>query len=145
MVDEGRRLTDIRVEANLTPVKGLSIFTDSRYNTHRTQFSSAAAGFDIDDGKGNSASLSYRFAQEEVKYLEGKVGLALAKPFYFNYSGRYSFDRSGFLEDSYALEYRHQCWSVQFRYTERPATRDHGFMITFTLAGIGPLGKYKAF
>jgi LPS-assembly protein len=145
MVDEGRRLTDIRIEANLAPIKGLSIFTDSRYNTHRTQFSSAAAGFEMNDGKGDSASLSYRFAQEEVEYLEGKVGLAIAKPFYFNYSGRYSFDRAGFLEDSYALEYRHQCWSVQLRYTERPATRDHAFMITFTLAGIGPLGKYKAF
>ena len=145
MVDEGRRFTDVRIEASITPSKEFSLFTDSRYNPYRTRFSTATAGFDLNDGKGDSASLSYRFAREEVEYMEGRLGVALVKPFVFNYAGRYSFDRGGFLESSYALEYRHQCWSVVFSYTDRPATQDRAFMINFILAGVGPLGKYKAF
>ena len=145
LVDEGRRLTDIRIEANITPSKEVSLFTDSRYNPDRTQFSTFTGGFDLNDGKEDSAGLSYRFAREEVEYLEGRLGVAFVKPFVFKYMGRYSFDRGGFLETSYALEYRHQCWSVVLSYSDRPATGDRAFMINFTLAGVGPLGKYKAF
>jgi len=145
LVDDGNRLTDIRIEANFTPYKEVSLFTDSRYNPYRTQFSTFTGGFDLNDGKGDTAGLSYRFAREEVEYLEGRLGVTLVKPFVFKYMGRYSFDRGGFLETSYALEYKHQCWSVILSYSDRPATGDHAFIINFTLAGVGPLGKYKAF
>ncbi len=145
LVDDGNRLTDIRIEANITPYKEVSLFTDSRFNPYRTQFSTFTGGFDLNDGKGDTTGLSYRFAKDEVEYLEGRLGVTLVKPFVFKYAGRYSFDRRGFLESSYSLEYRHQCWSVVFNYSDRPATQDRAFIINFTLAGVGPLGKYKAF
>jgi len=143
MVDEGRRFTDIRLEANLTPLKELSLFTDSRYNPYRSRLSTVVAGFDLNDERGDSAGLAYRFSREQVEYLEGKVGVSLVKPFVFNYTGRYSFDKGNFLESYYALEYRHQCWSVAFTYRDR--SDDRAFMVNVTLAGIGSIGKIKAF
>lgn len=143
LVDEGKAFTDLRIEANVAPLKELSFFTDSRYNPYRTRFSTVYSGFDLNDGKGDSTGLAYRFARDQVEYLEGKVALGLVKPFVFNYTGRYSFDKGGFLETNYALEYRHQCWSVVFNYYDRPF--DRSFMINFTLAGIGPVSKLKAF
>ncbi len=145
LVDEGNRLTDLRIEANFTPTKELSIFTDSRYNTYETRFSTALLGFDLKDNKDNSGGLSYRFSRGVVEYLEGRLAFGLVKPFVFNYIGRYSFDKGGFLESSYALEYRHQCWGVTFTYHDRPVLDDRAFMINFSLSGIGPLGKVKAF
>jgi LPS-assembly protein len=167
LVDDGKHFTDMRIEADISPLKGLTLVTDSRFNTYSTRFSTIAAGMDITDGKDNVFGLSYRYSRErefgpfsarsildptsdtttgdQVNYLESKVKLSLINPFVFNYKGRYSFDRGGFLETSYSLEYKHQCWSVEFIYHDRQATGDRGFMVTFTLAGIGPIGKYKMF
>ncbi|HEX9023643.1 MAG TPA: LPS assembly protein LptD [Geobacteraceae bacterium] len=145
LVDPGNHLTDLRIETNFSPLKGLSFFTDSRFNTNRTQFSTAMAGFDLKDDKGNKAGLSYHFSRGFVEYLEGNLTLDLVKPFIFTALGRYSLNKGGFLESSYSLEYRHQCWGVNFTYHDRPVLGDHAFTINFTLAGIGPVGKVKAF
>jgi len=139
IVDDGKRLTDLRIEANITPVKELSIFTDSRYNPYDTRFSSVSAGFDLKDDKENKAGISYRNARDQLEYLEGRLGISLIKPFLFNYTARYSFDKSDFLETRYSLEYRQQCWSVSFTYFDRPVAGDHGWALSFNLSGIGKI------
>jgi LPS-assembly protein len=141
LVDEDRKLTDIRIETKVTPIKELSLFTDSYYYPYDTRFSEISAGFDLKSDKENMVGLSYRFAREQVEYLEGRLGVTLLKPFVFNFMGRYSFDGGGFLESLYTLEYRRQCWSIIFSYQDRPILNDHSFMISFNLAGIG---KVKA-
>lgn len=139
LVDEGKRLTDIRIEANFSPFKELSIFTDSRYNPYETRFSSATTGFDLKYRKDDTAGISYRFARDQVEYLEGRLGISLLKPFVFNYTARYSFDKPGFLETLYSLEFKQQCWSVTFTYQDRPVLGDHSFHVNFNLAGIGKI------
>jgi LPS-assembly protein len=143
LVDEGRRFTDMRIEARLSPIKMFSITTDSRYDPYQTRFSTASFGLDLNDGSGNMAAFSYRFSRGQVEYLETKSALSLVKPFVFNYNCRYSFDKGGFLESVYSVEYKRQCWSVIFSYRDRP--NDKGFVVSFTLAGVGALGPMKAF
>jgi LPS-assembly protein len=143
--DVEQRLTDIRIEANFTPLNELSLFTDTRYNTYETRFPTVMAGLDLNYGKGNSTSFSYHFSRDKVEYLKGKLEVTLLKPFVFKYTGRYSIDKGGFLELSPAVEYKQQCWSVELSYHDRPVLGDKAFMINFTMAGIGPLGKLKAF
>ncbi len=142
LVDEGKRLSDIRIEANITPFKELSIFTDSRYNTYKTRFSTVTTGFDLNDGKGDTAGISFRSARDQLDYLEARLGISLVKPFVFKYTARYSFDKPGFLESLYTLEYKQQCWGINFSYHDRPVLGDHAFTVNFTLAGIG---KVKGF
>ena len=108
-----------------------------------TRFSTANLGFDLDDGKGDLAGLSYHYARDQVRYLDGKVTLSLVKPFVLNYTARYSFDRGNFLESLVSLEYKRQCWSVTFSYQDRMYNRE--FMINFALAGIGGFGPLKTF
>lgn len=143
LVDELRRFTDIRLEARISPIKMLSVSTDSRYDPYQTRFSTASIGLDLNDGSGNQAALSYHFSRGQVEYLESKAALSLVKPFIFNYNCRYSFDKGGFLESLYSVEYKRQCWSVTFSYRDRP--NDKGFVVSFTLAGVGALGQIKAF
>jgi LPS-assembly protein len=141
--DEGRRFTDVRLEAVAHPFKALSIDTDSRFSTYHAAVTTAAIGATVDDGKGNEAGIAYRRIAGALDYLEGKLSLNLVKPFVFQYTGRYSFDRDDFLEKYFVLEYRHQCWSVALSYRDRPDNRE--FLVNFSLAGIGGLGKVKAF
>jgi LPS-assembly protein len=75
----------------------------------------------------------------------GKLEVPFLKSYVLKYTGRYSIDKGGFLELSPSLEYKHQCWSVEFSYHDRPIVGDKAFMINFTMAGIGPVGKLKAF
>jgi LPS-assembly protein len=143
LVDEQRRFTDIRIEGRFSPTKLVTITTDSRYNPYQTRFSTASLGADLSDGDGNMAGLNYHFARDQVEYLEGKAMLSLAKPFVFNYNLRYSFDKGGFLESLYSVEYKRQCWSVTFSYRDRQDDRE--FLVSFTLAGVGSIGPMRAY
>lgn len=143
LVDEGRPFTDVMLQATARPHKKVSLTLDTRYNPYHSRLSTVAVSADAEDGKGNAAGFSYRHARDEVEYLEGRAAIAMVKPFLFSYTGRYSFDRKDFLESLYALEYRHQCWSVTFSYRDRLDNRE--FFINFTLAGIGSLGSIRAF
>ncbi len=145
LVDDGRRLTDIRIESKFSPINAFSIFTDSRLSTYDMRFNTISAGFDLKDEKGNSAGISYNYSREVVEYLEGRLSVVNFKPFTFTYQGRFSLDKRGFLESSYSLEYKHQCGGVAFTYHERPVVGDRSFMINFVLAGIGTVAKFKAF
>lgn len=143
LVDDGRRLTDLRLDARAVPVEHLAVTADTRFSFQRGDFSTAAVGFEADDNKGNLAGLSYRFGRDQLEYLEGKLAVARLKPFTATYGARYSFDRPGFLESLYTVEYKHQCWSLMFSFRDRPDNRE--LMVTFALAGVGALGPVRAF
>ncbi|SNB44661.1 LPS-assembly protein LptD [Geobacter sp. DSM 9736] len=143
LTDPARPWTDIRIESRFTPVKQLSLSADSRFDPYRLSFSTAAVAGEVNDGEGNMAGIGYRTARGVVEYLEGRLGVALVKPLLFNYTGRYSFDRAGFLESLYTVEFKRQCWSLTFSFRDRPDNRE--FLVGFTLSGIGAVGPVKAF
>lgn len=143
LVDDQRPFTDVRIEAKVNPTELLSFELDSRFNPYRTDFSILNFSADIADGDGNSVGVGYRYARDEVRYLEGKLNVSYVEPFIFHYLTRYSFDTRDFLESYYALEYKQQCWGVTFSYRERPG--DRSFIVNFSLSGIGAIGKFKAF
>ncbi|MRR55223.1 MAG: LPS-assembly protein LptD [Deltaproteobacteria bacterium] len=143
LVDDQQPFTDIRIEARVNPTERLAFFLDSRFNPYRTDFSTTNVAADVSDSEGNSARLGYRFSRDEVRYLEGRFTVSYLDPFVFHYLTRYSFDTKDFLESYYALEFKQQCWGVNFSYRERPG--DRRFLISFTLSGIGSLGNFKSF
>jgi LPS-assembly protein len=139
LVDDQRSFTDVRIEAQLTPVERLSFLLDSRFNTYQANFSTLSVAADVSDSEGNSARVGYRFARDEIRYLEGRLNISYVDPFVFHYLTRYSFDTKSFLESYYALEFKQQCWGLTFAYRERPG--DRSYTVNFTLSGIG---EFKA-
>lgn len=137
--DPGGRFTDMRIEATASPLKQIAVYYDSRLSTSRGKFGSNSIWARFDDERGNSAGLGYRRTDERMDYLQGSLTLAMLKPFYLNLVERYAFDRKDFLEQFYAVEYRHQCWSMNLSYRDRPGNSE--FMVNFSLAGIGNTGK----
>jgi LPS-assembly protein len=135
MVDVNRPLTDLMLESEtwLNPQAKLNF--DARYNLYRNYVSSAAPGVEMDDKKGNSAVLSYRFSRDEVDYMEGKLTTKFFKPWVLGYAARYSFDRHDFLESVYTVEYHQKCWSVTSSISNRPGN-PFSFHINFILEGL---------
>lgn len=143
LVDAKRPFTDLRIEAKVNPTERVSFYLDSRLDPYRVDLSILDVSADVADGEGNSAGFGYRYARDQVKYLEGKLNVSYLKPFVFHYLTRYSLDTKAFLESYYAVEFKRQCWGVTLSYRERPG--DRSFIVNLTLSGIGSIGKFKAF
>ena len=140
LTDLGRPLSDLRIEARLSPAPGLSLSGDTRIEPYNVRFSTVSLAGDLRDTRGNFAGVGYQMSRGVVNYLEGRFGLNLVKPFVFNYTGRYSFDKGGFLEGYYAVEYKRQCWSLMLSFRDRPDNRE--VLVGFTLSGVGALGPF---
>jgi LPS-assembly protein len=136
MVDINRPWTDVLLETEtwLHPQASLNMATT--YNVYGNYLSSATPGVELDDKRGNSAGISYRFARNEVDYVEGRLTTKLLLPWTFSYTTRYSFDGHNFLSSLYSVEYRHQCWSIMVSYLDRRVTNpSQVFSVSFNLMG----------
>lgn len=134
LVDDSRRWGDLILESETWVQRSVRLLFDTRYNHSDNRITSIASGLEYNDQRGNSARISYRMADSQLDYAEGGATIALTKPVYLAYTTRYSFDKQDFLESSYTLEYRHQCWSMMAGYRERPG--DTSWTINFNLAGL---------
>ena len=134
LVESQRPWSDLMLESETWVTKMLRVTFDSRYNLYENNLSTAVAGIEADDRKGNLIGIGYQMARKEVEYLEGRLSTRLIKPLNLSYTARYSFDRRDFLEAVYAAEYRHKCWSVNLAVHQRPG--NESYTVNFNLAGL---------
>jgi LPS-assembly protein len=138
LVDQHHPFTDVMLDARIQPLKELGIALDTRYNPYEGKISSFILSGDFRGDGGNTAGFAYRYAREEVEYLEAHCNLLALRPWVLGYRSRYSLDRHGHLEQFFSLEYRKQCWSILATYRHR--LDDDELQVGFTLYGIGSLG-----
>jgi LPS-assembly protein len=141
LVDEGNPFTDVKVETKYQPNRDVSLVLDGQYDPYAGKISTFVVSGEMMDRRGDKAAVGYRFARDEVDYFEGRLTLALLRPFTLSYLSRYSLDGHHFLEQYYTLEYRKQCWSVLLTYRHRPDNDE--LQVGFTLYGIGTPGVVK--
>jgi len=137
LVDYGRSFTDTQLMLELFPRPNWRLFTDTRISPYNGNVTNALLGAEAGDpkGKGTWASVTYNHAEKLLDYVEGKITYADFKPYTVSASGRYSFDRPGYLETLYSLEYKHQCWGVIFSYRDRIDNKEFSFKVN--LSGLG--------
>ena len=140
---DSRYFTDLRLETRIAPLKNLSLRTDTRFNVYDVRFSSVDVVTEYSGDDADTASFGYHYAGSSWDYLEARFGVHLTRQVLLHYTGRYIIPGSKFLENSVSVEYRHQCWGVTFSYLNRQ--NDTSFIVSFSLAGIGSIGKMKAY
>ncbi|HAD04030.1 MAG: hypothetical protein A2091_13755 [Desulfuromonadales bacterium GWD2_61_12] len=86
-------------------------------------------------GGGNELGLDYIYQRDEVAYFAGRVATDWLKPVYLGYRNRIETETGQALEQVAVVEYRAQCWSILFTYTDRLTDRE--FLVSFSLAGLG--------
>jgi LPS-assembly protein len=140
MVDNSHDASDLILESETWLHPQAKLTFDARYDLHHNYLSSAQPGLEYDSKRGSSAGISYHMTRNsensanQVEYLEAHLATKRFKPWNFGYTTRYSFDKSGFLESVYSVEYQHQCWSVELAVHHRSG--NPSFTIGFNLAGL---------
>jgi LPS-assembly protein len=129
---------------DLTPSNYFSLSTDSRYNFDRGRWDDYSGDLLLRDRRGNSLGLEYRrrkatAEEEEIDYAELNLKTSLLRPLYLGYRNRYDLIDSNQLEQVVDIEYRHQCWGVLVTLRERDDEKS--FMLTFSLGGVGTVGR----
>lgn len=135
LVDYDRPFTDTRLMLELFPAQNWRILSDNRISPYNGNLTNATVSAEVGDPKGTRAAVNYQHAQKILDYIEGKVTYADFKPFTLSAAGRYSFNRPGFLETYYSVEYKHQCWGVIFSYRDRIDNKEFSFSVN--LSGLG--------
>jgi len=134
MVDEERPFTDTQLSLELFPAPNWRLFTDTRISPYDGDVTNSSLGAEASNLKGR-ASVNYYHAENMLDYIAGTISYSDFKPFTVTATGRYSFDRPGFLETLYSLAYKGQCWAVIFSYQDR--LDDKVFSVTVNLSGLG--------
>jgi LPS-assembly protein len=139
-MDPLRPWTDLILESDTWVHRLARLTFDARYNLYDSRIDSSTVGIEFDDKQGNLLGAGYKMSRNDVEYFEGRLSTRLIKPMTLSYSTRYSFDRGGFLESVYSVEYRHKCWSINMALHDRPGNQS--FVVNFSLAGL--MGKSSA-
>jgi len=141
LANDNRPWTDLILESETWLHPQFKLNFDARYDVYDNRFSTVAPGVEFDDKRGTTAAIGYRMSRNtivpanSIEYFEARLSTKLFKPWTFGYTTRYSFDKSGFLESVYSVEYKHQCWSIGLSIHDRSGNPSFSFSIN--LAGLG--------
>jgi LPS-assembly protein len=135
--DNDRPFSDVTAELILRPWTGALVTGRGRYDVHDRRFENYDTSLGLKDGRGNELGLTYRFIRNSTEYLEAKAGLRVSKSFLLTYRNRYSFDDDKSIENSYGVEYFHQCWGAQLTYSDR--LEENLILLTLKLKGLGEM------
>ena len=115
------------------------------YDPNKSGFLSSYTFAELNDFRGDGLYLEHTWIKGSQDQINGNLKIRLLPSLDVSFGTRYSnFDRQT-LETAYGLIYRHQCWSVDLSYVEKPSIAgqpaEKKIMVLFSLAGVTSAGK----
>jgi LPS-assembly protein len=130
----------INAEARVKLLQYINVENITAYDPNKNRFLSSYTSADFSDFRGDGLHLEYTWAAGTQDQINGNLKIRILPSLDASFGKRYSrLDRQT-LETVYGLHYRHQCWSVELSYTERPdiagQPAEKKAMVMFTIAGV---------
>lgn len=129
----------------VSPLRYGQLENITTYDPSDNRFLTSSTATRFYDSRGDELSLEYTWAEGSQNQLNGYLKLKILPTLDFSYGIRHSFLDSQTIETNYSLNYRHQCWSVELSYSEKPSLAgqpaEKKTMIMFNLAGVTTVGK----
>jgi len=139
---ERRPFSPVYLEFDLKPGKYLSYRTQATYDTNDGEWKTVNHDLTVNDDRGDSATLGYRYTQDTLQEINLNLKAKLTRTFDFKYiQRRNEFDHKD-LEKTFILDYHTQCWGVEFSYSD--LDNDRRYMAVFYLYGLGKVGGVGA-
>ena len=135
LADTNRKpLSDIALEVDFRPVTYLTFLARDKYNVYNANWSQANYDLILNNKRGDSASLTYRYTQDSIEETNLILKAVLTKS--VNLLVRFKRDHFNHrdVERMVGFDYRSQCWAVGFDYGER--NNDRTYAIRFAIHGM---------
>jgi len=123
----------------------LSAESISTFDPNQGRFLTSYSALGVSDPRGDSLNLEYTWATGLQNQINAWLRVRLHSSLDVIYGKRYSGFDGANLETSYGIQYRQQCWTVDFTYAERAAAAgqpaEKVFQVLVNLVGLTSVGK----
>ncbi len=135
----------LNAQIKISPLKYFSLENNSNYDPHEQRFLTSFSNARFYDARGDQLLLEYAWAEGSQNQLNGHLQIKLTPSLDFAYEIKHSFLDQQTIETIYRLGYRHQCWSVDISYSEKPSLAgqpaERKAMLMLNLLGVTSVGK----
>ncbi len=132
-------------ELRIRDPKYITLENITSYDPNINDFATIYTSLGLNDWRGDGLTLEHIWRKGIEEQLNGSLRIKVFSFLDFTYGRRYSMFDNQNLETSYGALYRHQCWSLELNYTEKPgvagAPAEKKFWFMFNLQGLTSVGK----
>lgn len=134
----------ITAELRVKSLKYVTLENITNYDPNKGRFTTNYTSGAVSDSRGDSLNLEYIWSTGIQEQINGTLRVRILPSLDLIYANRYSFFDNQGLQTSYGLDYRHQCWSVNLSYVEKPgvagAPAQTQILFMFNLLGVTSVG-----
>lgn len=143
-VKEGRRdnreekprrpFGDIVLEMDARPLKNVFLSARNSFNVYENSFSRANYDVTLNDYRGDSAKITYRYTKYKVEQTNVSVKAVITKELNFNFDAKWDHLNHRSVEKVYGLMYTRQCWTLGIDVADRHD--DRTLSLKFSIYGL---------
>jgi LPS-assembly protein len=141
----GASFGPITAELRFKSLKYLTIDDITTFDPNQGRFTINYTAGTVADSRGDSLSLEYIWQTGVQEQINGTLRVRILPSLDFIYANRYSFFDNQGLQTSYGLNFRHQCWTVDLSYVEKPgvsgAPASNTILFMINLTGVTSFGQ----
>jgi LPS-assembly protein len=117
----------------------------TNFDPNKNRFLSSYTQLSANNTRGDGLNLEYTWIDGVQEQINARLRVRLHSSVDAIYGKRYSWQDKQSLETFYGVQYRHQCWTVDASFTERPAIAgqpaERKFLFMVNLTGITSVGS----
>ncbi len=135
--DQPRYWGNVDSRLEIYPSKYLYLEADSSWNIYEQRLDQLNGLLKTKNRRGDSITVDYRFTQDNLKQVRGKLTLAVTKEWSLSYTNHRDLNDNADFESIYEVAYKGQCWGIRAFYVDD--IQERGYFLAFSLGGFGEL------
>ncbi|PIP07256.1 MAG: hypothetical protein COX52_04455 [Syntrophobacterales bacterium CG23_combo_of_CG06-09_8_20_14_all_48_27] len=135
---EKRPFSDLDVEFDCVPSEYFSFRGRNRFSVNSGEWKQTNYDLHLNDRRGDTATVGYRYTQNSLEEINLSLKALITKSLDMTYVIRKNQLDGKYVERTYGLNYRRQCWNAELSYSD--SENDRRFMMSFSLYGLGRVG-----
>lgn len=135
----------INLDLRIRSLKYITLENFTSYDPNRNRLLTAYSRMAVADRRGDTLTLEHYWVEGSQNQIFGLVKARVTNALDLSYGQLYSALDKQTLWTVYGATYRHQCWSLDVSYSERPsvsgAPAEKKYLFMFNLTGVTSLGR----
>jgi LPS-assembly protein len=136
----------INAEVRIKSLQYITAENVTTYDPSKNRFLTSYTSASFSDSRGDGLFLEYTWADGTQDQINGNLRIKILSSLDASLGKRYSRLDHQTLETVYGLHYRHQCWSVELSYSEKPAIAgqpaEKKTTVMFNMVGVTSTGMH---